>query len=141
MNGATARETDERGYDVECVALVDAMNEVNGIATIESCCGHGETPFRIWFVADSLAALPPLLYWFDACHSGVRGWKVIATTDCAASPVKFIAESESMGPDAYLEANEIAAAIRGELTDRSITTPLRGRAKRNYLRRQEQGCK
>lgn len=105
----TSRVSDERGYDVECVALVDAMNMVPGIFTIESCCGHGEYPFRIWFKTDTLDAMPPLLYWFDSCHCGLRGWSVVATTDCAMSPVAFLVE----GPvGAYEEADKIAALIR-----------------------------
>lgn len=105
------RLSDKRGYDVEVVALVDAMNLVPGIRTIESCCGHGDYPFRIWFVTDSLEALPALLYWFDSCHCGCRDWRVIAKTDCGMSPVTFLVE----GPvGAYEDADRIAAYIRDD---------------------------
>ena len=52
--------------DAECVDLYLAMNRLPGIQTIESCCGHGKHQYRIWFWADSLEALPRLLYWVDA---------------------------------------------------------------------------
>jgi hypothetical protein len=51
--------------DPECVELVEAMNNFDGIRTTCSCCGHGKTPFRIFFLADSLDALRPLLYAVD----------------------------------------------------------------------------
>jgi hypothetical protein len=74
--------------DPECVRLCRAMNGLPGIKTIESCCGHGEKPFRIWFMADKLESLPRLLYWFDSCHSGCD-W-----------PVEVIA--------GYIETNDLA---------------------------------
>lgn len=35
--------------DPECVELCKAMNALPGIKTYESCCGHGEYPFWVWF--------------------------------------------------------------------------------------------
>ena len=99
------------GIDKECVGLIKAMNKMPGICTFESCCGHGNQPFRIWFFAESLKVLPDLLYWFDGCHCGVYGWEVIASTDCSRAPVRFRVESEAIGRQAYEEAGKIAAAI------------------------------
>lgn len=96
--------------DPECQALCEAMNNLPGIMTISSCCGHGNTPFGIWFVADELRDLPRLLYWFDVCHSGAVGWQVIAKTDCGMSPVTFRVEGPT-GDEAYAEAKEIADMI------------------------------
>ena len=93
--------------DLECVALCDAMNRFDGIQTYESCCGHGKDAFCIWFSADSLEVLPPVLYWFDACHGGAN-WSVHVTTDCAYSPATFRAESSAWGDFAYEEAGDIA---------------------------------
>ncbi len=117
MSNQMEREADERGYDVEVVALVDAMNTYPGIRTTESCCGHGEYPFRIWFKARSLAVLPALLYWFDGCHSGFYDWRVVVVTDCTQSPVDFLVEGP-IGESAYQEANEIAEMLQfqGTLT-------------------------
>ena len=55
-----------KGLDPEVVEIVAAMNKFPGICTVESCWGHEHTPIHIWFVADSLEALPPLLYWIDS---------------------------------------------------------------------------
>ena len=35
--------------DNECVALCDALNNLPGVATFESCCGHCKRPYSIWF--------------------------------------------------------------------------------------------
>lgn len=94
--------------DPEVLALCQAMNALPGIQTVSSCCGHGDHPFRIWFEAESLESLPPLLYWFDVCHSGCEGWRVIASTDCGMSSVSFMVE----GPvHAFGQADEIAMRI------------------------------
>jgi hypothetical protein len=95
--------------DQEILGLCQAMNEVPGIQTVESCCGHGDRPVRVWFTARSLEDLPALLYWFSSCHSGQYGWQVIARTDCSQSPVVFTAEGP---PGGYLAADAIARAMR-----------------------------
>jgi hypothetical protein len=110
--------------DKECVKLIEAMNTMPGIRTFESCCGHGDYPFRIWFFAESLEVLPELLYWFDGCHCGVYGWEIIASTDCSMAPARFRVESTEMGCIAYEEADEIADMImkRGEGIERDRAT-------------------
>ena len=96
--------------DKECVHICDAMNQVPGIETIESCCGHGERPFHIWFRAENLGCLPDLLYFFDGCHSGCYHWRICAATDCGRSPAKFLVEGP-IGAQAYEEAVVIADYI------------------------------
>ena len=97
------------GVDKECVDLCMALNYLPGISTIESCCGHGERPYHIWFTTKYLRSLPRLLYWFARCHCGFYGWKIIVRTDCAMSPVTFMIE----GPTgAYEESYHIAKLIK-----------------------------
>src|SRR5580658_3323133 len=61
--------------DAECVVLCDALNSLIGIDTIESCCGHGTRPHRIFFTAKWVEDLRPILEkiddtaWFVQC-----GW-------------------------------------------------------------------
>lgn len=43
--------------DPECVALCDVLNTLPGIRTFESCCGHGEHPFIVFFRADRHTSL------------------------------------------------------------------------------------
>lgn len=93
--------------DGECRKLVHAMNLVPGIHTTSSCCGHGDQSYRVFFIVDSLAALPGLLYWFDACHSGCAGWTVTVHTDCGMSPASFCVEGP-IGQQGYIAAEQIA---------------------------------
>jgi len=94
--------------DPEVVTLCQAMNRVPGITTTESCCGHGRQPFAIWFSPASLDVLPGLLYWFDRCHSGFGGWRVIVYTDCAADHATFMLEGPA---GAYEQADAIAGLL------------------------------
>ena len=96
--------------DAECLQLCDAMNLVPGIETRLSCCGHGEHPYRIWFVAECLEALPELLMWFHHLNCGYDGWKVIAIPDCFGCSVLFMVEGP-IGEEAYKQADEIAKHI------------------------------
>ena len=98
--------------DGECLALCQAINSIDGLETIQSCCGHGEKPFRIWFRCKDLNCLPKLLYFIDRCHVSLgKSWKCFATTDCAMSPVIFVLESSIIGEVANQEANLIAKEI------------------------------
>ncbi len=98
--------------DAEIVDLCAALNLLPGIETISSCCGHGKDPIDIWFRAEGLEALPPLLYWFMTCHSGEVGWTVQARTDCGKAPVVFMVEGPA---GAYEAGREIAKCIKEDL--------------------------
>ena len=74
INGETVE------IDKDIVNIVKAMNRFPGIRTVESCSGHGKQKASIFFVPETIEALPPLLYYFDWCHSGVY-WPVYITTD------------------------------------------------------------
>ena len=97
--------------DAECVELCKALNAVPGVRTDSSCCGHGREPYRVWFTVDDLTDLPFVLYWFDGCHCGHYGWRVIVTTDCGMSPAVFRVEGP-VGEESYEQANEIAALLK-----------------------------
>lgn len=104
------------GMDEGCQELCTAINAIPGIITTESCEGHGQTPYLIFFRAQHLQVLPPLLYWFDSCHTGVRGWRVYVYTDCACSPTRFVIEGP-VGPGAVTQSKEIARLIWNDLRD------------------------
>lgn len=109
--------------DPECLDLCVAMNKLPGVRTTESCCGHADDlsrpysgPYMIFFMVDSLEALPPLLYYTDACHSGCVGWRVIVYTDCSMAPARFMLEGPK-GKQAYQDSKEIAKCIEGYVTN------------------------
>lgn len=62
--------------DLECIPLCDALNSLPGISTFESCCGHGELPFRIWFHADTLEALIIPTISFNKFYGNKIGWRI-----------------------------------------------------------------
>lgn len=109
MNGTWVPPKD---LDLECLELCVAMNKLSGVWTTSSCCGHGKNTYCIFFRVKGLRYLPRLLYWMDACHSGVHGWKVEVYTDCSMCPAHFVLE----GPVGdYEGAKKIAKAIEDDL--------------------------
>jgi len=52
--------------DAECVPLCDALNALPGIRTSSSCCGHGEHPHRIFFGAETIDSLLPIVLAADS---------------------------------------------------------------------------
>ncbi len=76
--------------DDACVALCGALNDTPGVTTVGSCCGHGVSPYEIFFEVRSLSDLARVAFCVDACHSGAKGWQIIARTDCAMRPVFFV---------------------------------------------------
>jgi len=52
--------------DKEVINLCDALNKLPGVRTVESCCGHGKQPFRIWIKVKDLSNLPPVAYFLEA---------------------------------------------------------------------------
>ncbi len=111
------------GIDEECIELCAAMNMMPGIHTIESCCGHGDRPYRIWFKATGLRVLPRLLYYFDGCHCGYYDWRVIAHTDCGMSPVTFMVEGPNNLAAGHEQSKQIANLLREDVLSRKETKP------------------
>lgn len=97
--------------DQECVNLCRAINSIPKIQTIESCCGHGEGPFRIWVWVHDVEMLPHLTYWLTGFHSGFYKWRLEVYTDCAKSHNTWMIEGPS---GAYDEAEKIAKLIMGD---------------------------
>jgi len=105
--------------DPECIDLCTAMNGWGAIRTTDSCCGHGKNPYRVFFMSESLEDLPPLLYYFDACHTGCPGWRVIVYTDCLMSSARFMLEGP-VGEEAYAASKVIAKCIDGYFGDPDV---------------------
>lgn len=103
-----------QGLDPECFDLCTAINQMPGLTTYESCCGHGTRPFMVWVMARTMNDLAGLLYWLDNCHTGVAGWQMIAYTDCAGTVTRFRIEGP-VGEIAYRDAEHIAKFITGNV--------------------------
>jgi len=107
--------------DPACIDLCTALNELIGIETIGSCCGHGKSPYLIWFNMDAGLIGATIL---SRCMSGryccyaegeLRAdpiWRVyLGDTECL--PL-FVLEGKPMNDDEeiYAPAEKLAENIR-----------------------------
>ena len=105
--------------DPECINICNAINELPCIQTVESCCWHGNHPFRIWIhirKGYEEHHLADLLWSLDKCHTGVSSWHCTIYTDCVGDRVSYLIESESEGSQAYAEADVIADTVRDRMS-------------------------
>jgi len=125
--------------DEECRWLVRSMNQVPGIWTTESCCGHGKQPITIWFTVKDALALNPFMW--AGCHRwwNWHPWRVMV---CDADPnrddgrIHLLLESKEMGQPAYMEAKVMAAGI-----EKYLAEWVHGQAKENAEKCKECGGK
>lgn len=98
--------------DPECEALCAALNQYPGVRTTESCCGHGEDPFGVWFILDHPVVLPAVVHWFGHRACGVWGWSVEVQAHSVMGPLIF----RIRGPVGdYAGANMIAQILKEAL--------------------------
>lgn len=100
------------GLDPQVLRLCTAINALDGVATVESCCGHGARPFMIYLAVREPDCLLPLLYLIDYCHSGEHGWQLRVYTDCDGTQVKWELEGPAGG---HAAADSIAAQLTESL--------------------------
>lgn len=93
--------------DVECITICDALNALPGIATIESCCGHGEHPHRIFFTAILIEHMYPILQ-----SGSSRAWSVEARWANGNNAIYFMLEGPVGPADMPRGANNFADWIR-----------------------------
>lgn len=95
------------GIDKECIELCNAINKLDGLYTTESCCGHGRTPYHIFFNIQSINNLLPILHCIEYWVCGLREWRVLALTDSAVKKVFFLLEGP-IGNQSYLDSKILA---------------------------------
>lgn len=59
--------------DTEIINLCKALNSIDGIETVESCCGHGRDVCRIWFIVRDIITLNRLCF---HCFNNERFWEI-----------------------------------------------------------------
>ena len=129
--------------DREVVGLVEALNRVSGIRTIESCCGHDEDPFNIWFNAKSLDTVRPLYEYIKP----FRKWHIFIDRNDFGRSYLF----ELRGPKgerAYQDAERLSEDIlrrhvQGieKVSDHSIMERIDDATGENPCKRQERGLR
>lgn len=102
----------EVGIDIECVRLINAMNNIGHVMTIGSCCGHYKEYFWIDFIVENMIALKLLVKLFSFEGKFKEDW-VIRTSkdiavDCIKNGVPLSLVCNYKGHKAYRCANELA---------------------------------
>jgi hypothetical protein len=100
MTGRSSLPPDRYPSDMDaaCIPLCDAINALPGLATIESCEGHGAHQFAIFFTASSINCLRPVV----GPLSVGTPWKVGVHWANGSDTVYFAL----IGPIDYREATE-----------------------------------
>jgi hypothetical protein len=90
--------------DKECVDLCDTLNSMKGIKTVESCCGHNDRPYRIFFKCYDLSALRFLQSCIDNRYWGYGDeWRITTyISDAGPEQLTFVLESKSSNLDEIL---------------------------------------
>jgi len=112
----------DQHMDKEVVDLCDAMNALPGIKTIDSCCGHDETPFGIFFRVSSEEGLFFLTRCVNRRYWKYGGlWKIeLSVGDRYESgnllPVIYHLHSGIIvGEDAYNQAKDLIKNMNAHL--------------------------
>lgn len=97
--------------DRECVALCDAINELPDTATFESCCGHFERPYQIWFKTKNPYSVAVIARAIDRRYSGIQmDWMLNAETVDSDSDPQYCYNLHSVRP--YADYNEMMDDVR-----------------------------
>lgn len=112
--------------DSECVELCDALNSCPGIKTSESCCGHGKTPFRVWFSVE--CPLTGLFFVTRCCDR--RYWEhghewslTLSVGDLMKDdvlPIGFLLQSAVLGEEANLQAIDLVRNMNLHLNHKNF---------------------
>ena len=90
-------DLDHDWMDAECVDLCDAINSMKGLETIESCCGHNNQAYHIFFKCHDLSALRFLQSCIDNRYWEYGSeWMITSQiSDTGPEPLYFLLESKS----------------------------------------------
>jgi len=131
-----------KDMDPECIPLCDALNSIPGIRTEESCSGHGQHPFKIWFRLRDHAKvkfLNVVARVFDRRYGGMPDWT--CELDCSdlphRTPCFFISSGYFKGERAYDHSRRIAENIYYHLGHRAF---CRAFLRRRPLRLRRKTC-
>ena len=117
----------DKKMDEQCVELCDAINEIPGFKTVQSCCGHSRCSYRIWFNAEGNIQKP--LYILARSlnrfyggpvynHTNNEGaeysneWEIKVKDQEVDLTAIFVLESPCVGSMAYRQSKKIASNIR-----------------------------
>ena len=67
--------------DKECIELCDTLNELPGVKTFESCCGHLKDRYSIWFFCEDIDTISRLGRSVDRNYSDGKWEIIVDSTD------------------------------------------------------------
>ena len=110
------RKKYDKKMDKECILLCDVINSIPGLKTIESCCGHNENSFNIWFYIrdeQKVHNLNLIGRVFDQRYGGISGWScTLVNGDIPNHAITFLISSGSIvGELAYEQSLQIANKV------------------------------
>lgn len=85
--------------DEDCVPLCDALNELPDVTTFESCCGHLERPYHIWFKTSNPYSVAVIARAIDRRYNATEMlWEMnVETLDSESNP-QYCYNLHSAGP-------------------------------------------
>jgi len=115
----------DANMDSEVIKLCNALNNLPGIITTESCCGHGTQPFKVWFRVDGrVDHLLQGLFFLTRCIDR-RYWKygdqwslslsVGDTTKNGILPTEYLLKSTATGNEAYGQVHSLLLNMKYHL--------------------------
>ena len=105
--------------DKEILSLCDAINDIPGVKTTSSCCGHGGTPVSITLNCYSIMNLRPLTV---GLHDK---WEIKLEGTWAGPQVFIELVSRDKGEQAYIEAGKLASRIYKFILDKDLMLGLK----------------
>ena len=91
--------------DLECIPICEALNALPGVQTTESCCGHGQYRFTVFFSCTSFETLKRIARAIES-----SSWHVEAVYHNGSETLGFVLEG-AVGHPEYTEH------LVAELTD------------------------
>lgn len=104
--------------DKECIPICDALNELPGVTTFESCCGHLQRQYVVYLYTDNPYSMAVIARALDRRYLPAKStWKVtIETIDVERTPqfcIGIYSEEPFKDYDTMMQdVNEVVDSIR-----------------------------
>jgi hypothetical protein len=94
--------------DFECVSLCMKMNELSGVETTESCCGHYKDTYKIFFDCDDFISLAILTRCVDKRYSDGK-WEIVCSNSDTHPLYGFLLRSKCV----FRSLDELNESLKG----------------------------
>ena len=89
--------------DQQCISLCNTLNSLPGVETFESCCGHCEYRYCVWFFCDNIDTLSRLGRATDRNYSDGRWEVVVDSIDTRPYGVFWLRTKEPFSTEEEME--------------------------------------